>query len=192
MTNDIFPDSADPVSAGGARLLPPGSGRLAVPGSKVVPVHSARILVLGIGNEIMSDDGVGPALVKRLMSADDPDVVFVDGGTCGLALLPFIEDADTLIVVDAARFGHAPGTVSIVEGEALDKAIRGVKSTAHEVALADLLDAAVTTGGQPERRALIAIEPDYIRVGVTLSSVVHEALPEAEAAIKMLIKRWSR
>jgi hydrogenase maturation protease len=151
----------------------------------------AAPLILGIGNGLMRDDGAGPACVALLEEQGLPGVDLVDGGTCGLALLPAIEDCAALIVIDAARLGAAPGTVSVHEGAELDRLLRGNKETAHEVALCDLLDAAACTSGRPEPRALIAVEPEFVRVGQDLSPAVAAAIPRAAAAARALLDRWS-
>jgi len=152
--------------------------------------QGSGVLVLGIGNMIMSDDGIGPALATRLSRVPAEGAAAIDGGTCGLALLPHIEAAHALIVVDAARLGRAPGVVSIFEGAAMDAVLCGAKTTAHEVALADLLDAAQAIGARPARRALVAVEPCEIRVGTIFSPAVAQGLDWAEVEVRALVSRW--
>ena len=77
----------------------------------------------------------------------------------GLALLPDIQDAGALIVIDAAEFGAEPGTVRVMQGAEMDAQLGGKKRTAHEVALADLMAAAELTGSRPVRCALVAVQP---------------------------------
>ena len=154
------------------------------------------LLVLGIGNRLMSDDAAGPLTIAEIAEArgggDAPltGVRLVDGGTCGLMLLPEIEDCGGLIVIDAARFGGAPGAVAVFEGEAMDAMLRGPKQTAHEVAVCDLLDAAACTTGRPARRALIAVEPDRVAVGDIPTPAVAAAVPVACRETLALIARW--
>ncbi len=165
---------------------------MADPGAHPSPTDApeAAVPVLGIGNAIMSDDGVGPAVIARLARPGLPDARVVDGCPCGLALLPHVEACSALVVVDAARLGHAPGTVSVLEGAAFDAAPGGTMTTAHEVALADLLDAADALGGRPARRALIAIEPAHVRVGTELSQTVGQARDFAVAEARACVARW--
>ena len=150
---------------------------------------TAPPLILALGNRLMTDDAAGPLALERVRPAGRAAIV--DGGTCGLALLPAIEDAGALIVLDAAKLGRAPGVVTVLEGSALDAALAGVRSSAHEVALADLLDAARVTGRLPARRALVAIEPGRIGVGVAPTPEVAAALPRAAAEVHTLLERWS-
>ena len=153
------------------------------------PAEPDRVLVLGLGNSLMTDDGIGPCAVAAL--APRAGVRLMDGGTCGLSLLPEIEGCAALIVIDAFADGAAPGTVSVHEGAAMDAALRGVKSTAHEVALADLMDAAHVTVGRPARRALIGVAPARVAVGLEPTPAVAAALPAVLAAAESLIERWT-
>jgi hydrogenase maturation protease len=154
------------------------------------PPAGPDILVLGIGNRLMTDDAAGPLSVEQLGSDALPGVRVLDGGTCGLSLLPEIEDCGGLIVIDAAGFGAAPGAVAVFEGAAMDALLRGPKTTAHEVAVCDLLDAAACTAGRPARRALVAVQPGTVAVGTEPTAAVAAALPEACRATLALIESW--
>lgn len=150
------------------------------------------LLVLGLGNSLLSDDGVGLHLLARLAERNPgPDVRLRDGGTIGLALLGDIQDATALIALDACRMGAAPGHVGLFEGPAMDAMLRGTKRSAHEVALADLMDAARLVDALPARRALIGIEPDSTGWGLDPGPAVAAALPLAEAQVLRLIHDWS-
>ncbi len=124
-----------------------------------------KYLVLGVGNTLLSDDGVGVHVAKVLESRSELSsrIKVIDGGTLGLSLLPEIEDAAGLIVVDAAELGAPPGTVRLFEDDAMDRHLSGKKTTVHEVAVADLLAAASMTGHAPQDRALVAIQPASTR-----------------------------
>ncbi len=155
-----------------------------------------KILVLGLGNALRGDDGVGVDVVDALRRAGvearrDSSVSARDGGTLGLALLPEIESASALVVVDAARFGGAPGEVRVFEGEAMDAQVGRARSSVHEVALADLLGAASLTGHLPARRALVGVAPQSTDWGLAPSAAVAAAVPAACAAIEGLLARWS-
>lgn len=124
------------------------------------------ILVLGLGNSLLSDDGVGLHLLALLSDRNPGSGVRLrDGGTIGLALLGDIQDATALIALDACRTGQPPGHVGLFEGPAMDAMLRGTKRSAHEVALADLMDAARLVDALPARRALIGIEPASTALG---------------------------
>ncbi len=152
-----------------------------------------RILVLGVGNTLLSDDGVGIHVTEILRKENGfgEHVSIHDGGTIGLSLLPEIEDADRLIVVDAARIKGPPGTVCTFENAQMDAHLSTARSTVHEVALADLLDAATLNGRAPKIRALIAIQPEYTRWGVEPTAAVRAAIPAACNAVRDVLERWS-
>ncbi len=152
-----------------------------------------KILVLGLGNRLLTDDAIGPLAIDAMQArAPGGRVALLEGGTLGLALLPDIEDADALIVVDAARFGGAPGDVRVFEGGAMDDQVSGVASSVHEAGLADLMSAARFAGYLPERRALVGIAPDSTDWGLVPTPPVAAAMPAACAAIESLVERWAR
>ena len=153
-----------------------------------------RTLVLGLGNAVLTDDGVGIHVVRRLgADAGLPrGVTLRDGGTIGLGLLPEIADADALIVVDAAELHAAPGAVEVFEGAEMDAWVGRCKGSVHEIALSDVMTAAALSGSRPERRALIAIQPEILSWGTEPTDAVAAAIPDACAAIAGLVDKWNR
>lgn len=154
---------------------------------------ASTILVLGLGNRLMGDDAAGPLVLdalKRDATPGDDRVRWRDGGTIGLALLPEIEDARALVVVDAARFGATPGAVQVFEGAEMDALLRGGRQSVHAVALADLLGAAALRGHLPARRALVAVQPRQIGLGLQPTSAVHTAIPRLAQAVRERIAAW--
>lgn len=159
----------------------------------VVPCE-VPVLVLGIGNSLLRDDGAGPRVIERLQRGPlgaHPGVLLRDGGTLALSLLPDIERCGAFVAIDAARFGAAPGTVRVFEGPAMDAQLTGRKQTAHEVALADLMGAAALQGLLPSRRALVAVQPDSTALGLEPTPAVAAALPALCEAVAALVQRWS-
>jgi len=152
------------------------------------------VLVLGLGNSLMQDDGVGIHAVNALKSWAEgrEGLVLLDGGTLGLSLLPVVESCSGLIVLDAAMLDEAPGTVKIFVGDAMDAQLSGKKYSVHEVALFDLLAAAELLGGKPERRALVGVQPQCIDWGLEPTAATAAAIPEIHAAVRELLERWSQ
>ena len=150
------------------------------------------ILVLGIGNRLLSDDGAGAAAIDKL--ANDPALksraTFQDGGTIGLALLPAIEDATGFIAIDAGQLNAEPGTIRVFEGEAMDAELAGGTRTVHEVSVLSLFSAAALAGILPKRRALVAIQPATAGWGTSLSPAVAAAIPAACEAVSALLAEW--
>ena len=152
---------------------------------------TSPIVVMGIGNTLLTDDGVGIVVVRELADAASDraptgasPVVYHDGGTIGLALLPLIENTAGVILVDAANFGGALGEVRLFEGDAMDALLRVNRSTPHEIAVSDLI------GTKPERRALVAIQAGDLTLGAEPQAAVAAAIPEARSQVAALIDRW--
>jgi hydrogenase maturation protease len=151
-----------------------------------------KTLVLGIGNTLLTDEGVGVHVLGHLSGAALPeDVELLDGGTLSFTLAGPIEEADSLVVVDAANLKSAPGTMQVFEGEAMDAFLMSNrKSTVHEVGLTDLRAIAILAGHWPERRALVAIQPEVVGWGEEPTPAVAAAIPGAAEAIQNLIRTW--
>ena len=150
-------------------------------------------LVLGIGNTLLSDEGVGVHMLAYLQDncPDLPDVDYLDGGTLSFTLAGWIEEAEQLVVIDAAQLDSAPGTLQVFEGEEMDRFAGRTKRSVHEVSLGDLLAIAHLTDTIPSKRALVAIQPQEIDWGSTLSDAVDRALPVAAEKIAGLVHRWA-
>lgn len=151
-----------------------------------------QILVLGLGNDLLSDEAVGIRVVRHL--AGHPllpaGVGLLDGGTLSFTLAGPIAAAGGLVVVDAARLGAAPGTIEVLEGAAMDRKIASACSSVHEVGLADLFDIARLTDSLPARRCLVGIEPARIDWGSDLTPAVAGAVPQAAIEVLTVIARW--
>jgi hydrogenase maturation protease len=155
--------------------------------------HGSAILVLGIGNTLLTDDGAGVQVARQLQAAagaDLPALRVLDAGTMGFALLPEVQDCAALIVVDAARESLAPGTVTVRESSEMDRFLSRRGRSVHEVGIADLLDMARLSGSLPARRALIGIEPAVVDWGLECTPAVAAAVPRAAARVLALIAQW--
>lgn len=153
--------------------------------------NSENILILGIGNSLLTDDGFGIHVTRALMDKGGlgDNVKILDGGTLGLALLPDIEEADHLIVVDAAQMYEAVGTMKVLEGLEMDNHLSKHKSTVHEVAMVDLLSAVRLTGHEPKTRNLIAIQPENLDWGMEPTAKVKAQIAPACKKIHEIIER---
>jgi hydrogenase maturation protease len=151
-----------------------------------------RTLILGIGNTLLSDEGAGIHMLDYLREhfPELPEVDYLDGGTLSFTLATWIEAAGNLIVIDAAELQAPPGSVEVFAGQEMDRFAGKTKRSVHEVSLGDLLAIAHLTGALPERRALIAIQPQNIDWGSSLSTPVREALPAAAQQVADLLRQW--
>jgi hydrogenase maturation protease len=137
-----------------------------------------RLLILGLGNVLCGDDGLGAVAIARLRARYEiPEGMSVlDGGTLGLSLLPYVEDAEKVILVDSIRAEAPPGSFVRLEGEEVGPAVAG-RLSVHQVGVADLLDAARWRGRLPEELVLLGLVPETLEVGVTRSARVEAGLP---------------
>ncbi len=142
------------------------------------------LLVLGLGNPLCRDDGVGVAAVSDLVRRyrPPPGVLVLDGGTLGLSLLPHLEDADEAILVDAIRDDAAPGTLVRLEGDEVRPAIEA-RLSVHQIGVADLFAAAQLRGRLPRRLVLFGLVPAKLDVAVGLSPEVASRLPALVDAV---------
>lgn len=151
-------------------------------------------LILGIGNTLLSDEGVGVHALNLLQSSypDLPNLTFIDGGTLSFTLAAYIEDCDQLIVFDAAELKAPPGTVKTMAGKNMDAFLGGARRSPHEVGLLDLFDIARLTESLPVNRALIGIQPLSIEWGMSPTPVVAKSLPIAVEQAVALLESWGR
>ena len=154
-----------------------------------------HILVLGLGNILLKDEGVGVHVAKQLQaltlpgnadSTGSPQVEVIDGGTAGLDILLSQEGLDKLVVVDATRAGRKPGTIykaRLKAGE-IDKLTRifgrdkGLKISSHQFGLIDALAAAEKMNCSPREIVIIGVEPKEINYGLELTELVRQRIPE--------------
>jgi hydrogenase maturation protease len=152
-----------------------------------------KTLILGLGNTLLGDEGVGVKTVSFLKNAKSAlqDVEMLDGGTLSFILAGPIEDADNLIVIDAAQLNNAPGSVRVYEGKEMDHFImRNNHNSVHEVSLSDLMVIAHLSGQLPQRRALIGIQPEHIDWSDTLTDSVENSIPVACDMVRQLLICW--
>ena len=139
----------------------------------------ADVLVLGLGNVLLGDDGVGPGAIAYLRRhCAIPDGVHcLDGGTLGLALLPHLEDARAVIMIDAVAVDGAPGTLVRITGKDVGPAV-ATRLSPHQVGVADLLQGARWHDREPARLVLFGIVPESIELRVGLSKPVLGAMAD--------------
>jgi hydrogenase maturation protease len=154
---------------------------------------NGNVLVLGLGNTLLSDEGAGVHVIRYLQEQfpDLPGVEYLDGGTLSFTLSEPIENAAALIVVDAAELGAEAGTVRSYENREMDDFVGGNrKRSVHEVSLLDLLAVAYLTERLPERRALVGIQPSLVDWGDQPTQPVAAAIPAAGRRILDIIEGW--
>jgi hydrogenase maturation protease len=145
-------------------------------------------LILGVGNELMTDDGAGVEAARRLREENlGPGVEVIVGGVAGLDLIFELEHCSRAIILDAAHMGLAPGEVRLVRREEIEERLVPLRSL-HEIALHDVLDLADLAGVHAEIQ-LVAVEPAEVLPGRGLTPAVEAAIPEMLRLVKDLLQR---
>lgn len=149
------------------------------------------VLVLGIGNLVMSDDGAGVITVQKLQNGYRfPDAVeIMDGGTLGLDLLPKLEGRERLIVVDAVETGGMPGTCVRLAGEELPIAL-ATKVSPHQMGLKDLLAVAELIGHRPGEMVLVGVQPGSVDMDTELTPAVAARIDELASMVLKELESW--
>ena len=140
----------------------------------------APLLVLGLGNILLADDGVGVVMLERLRATVDDAggaIDWLDGGTQGLALIPWSAGRVALLILDAVALGAEPGTIHVLDDPMSLVASRGI--TAHESNAGSLIGALELLGERPARVMVVGIEPAEIETRIGLSKPVAASVPRA-------------
>jgi len=141
-----------------------------------------EVLVIGLGNILLGDDGIGVHVIRRLATNPGipPGLRPLDGGTLGFRLMDAFARWDAILLVDAAELGEPAGTIRLLERDALNRHVRrGGRVSAHEAGLVDLLTLAKLEGHAPSHLALLGVQPERIDWNETLSVPLARALPGA-------------
>ena len=130
-----------------------------------------NVLILGLGNILLSDEGAGVKVVEELQRCYDfsDPVEIIDGGTMGMELLPYFDDRSHILIVDAVKTGNEPGTIVRIDDP---PAFFSTKTSFHQIGLADVLGAAAITDNLPRNIMLFGIEPKEMSTGLDLSPEV--------------------
>lgn len=143
-----------------------------------------ELIVLGLGNVLCGDDGVGVEVIWRLRRDFElpPEVRLLDGGTLGLALMSEIAGASAVLLVDAIRDEGEPGTLVRLDGEEVAPAARH-RLSVHQIGVTDLLDGLRLIDAYPASMTLLGVVPAGIELGIGFSPAVEAALPRLVAAV---------
>jgi hydrogenase maturation protease len=148
-------------------------------------------VVLGVGNPLMGDDGLGLAALERLGAQWNVsgNVDLLDGGTWGLSLLPAIEDAARLLIIDAIDAGAAPGTEVRVPRERFP-GYCATKLSPHQIDLRDVLELAQLRGRLPRDAVAIGIQPATIELSDGLTDCVRARVDDVVRSAVDVLASW--
>lgn len=152
-----------------------------------------KITILGIGNTLFSDEGVGihilPLLEEALVDVENLEII--EGLTDGMRLLGPIEDAENLIIIDAINAGKSGGTLIKLEGDEIP-AYFGVKMSIHQLGFQEVLCAAKMRERYPEQIIMFGMQPTSLELGVELTDTNRERLGSLVKLVIDQVKQWRR
>jgi hydrogenase maturation protease len=151
-----------------------------------------RIVILGLGNILLSDEGVGVHAVNALRERYrlSPGVEIVDGGTMGLDLLPLFDDTAKVLIIDAVDFRKEPGHVGTLEGDRIPSALNA-KLSVHHIGLNDVLFAAKLMNDNPPEVCLIGIQPKSLDVSLDMTDEIRVKLDTLIALAVQKLEEWN-
>lgn len=148
-------------------------------------------VVVGLGNPLMGDDGIGIAALERLRECCrfEPEVLMADGGTWGMNLLPLIEDADRILFLDAIDAGVEPGAPLTLERERLPRYV-ATKLSPHQIDLKEVLALAELRGTLPRYAVAVGLQPSVVEMSTELSEPVRARLDEMVDLAVGRLEEW--
>ncbi len=157
-------------------------------------MEDPRVVVLGLGNILNTDEGIGVYAVWEMQHRHNAEgryagVELVDGGTLGMRLLPYVEQATHLILLDVVDAGKAPGTLIELRGEDIPL-YAGVKLSMHQVTFQEVLGVALARGRLPAYLHLIGMQPVSLAIGVGPSTAGLQAIPEMIRRAERVLASW--
>lgn len=147
--------------------------------------------VIGLGNPLMGDDGLGVLAAQRLQEEWflPPEVQVVDGGTWGMNLLPLIEDAEALLLIDAIDQDMPPGTQMVLARDEIPRAL-ALKLSPHQIDLREVIALAELRGTLPERMVAIGLQPGRVELGAPLSPAVDRHVDHLVTMVASQLRLW--
>ncbi len=156
-------------------------------------MKNTQLLILGIGNILWADEGFGVRCVEAMNAAYQfgDDVTVMDGGTQGLYLLPYLEDARRLIVFDAVDYGMKPGEMVIAQDDEVPRFMGVKKMSLHQTGFQEVIACASLGGKLPEAMVLIGVQPEQLEdFGGSLRDSVKAQIPHAINVALEWMARW--
>jgi hydrogenase maturation protease len=150
-------------------------------------MQEPTITILGLGNILMSDEGVGVHVVNEFQKRyETPDYVeIVDGGAAGLDLIPFIEGRERVLMVDAVNFDREPGFIDTLENDEIPIRLTQ-KASMHHLGLMDVLCIVRMSGNVPRELCIIGIQPKSLELGIDMTPEIWD---KQEALIERLVRK---
>lgn len=152
---------------------------------------AVKISLIGLGNLLLGDEGVGVHAVEALKKNYEfpEEIRLLDGGTLGLDLLHLIEGVEKVLFVDAVDVKREPGTIAVIQGEDLPSLLEP-KLSLHHVGLSDLLFASGFLGTRPAEIVLVGIQPETMEIGLELSKTIQGRFDRLLETVLEKLQEW--
>ena len=153
--------------------------------------YDNSIVVLGVGNILLTDEGLGVHVVKELKENYNftPEISLIDGGTMGMELLTYMRGMKRILLIDAINGGEAPGTVYEFPHRELEQYFTEHISV-HEVGMQDILRIRAIQENPLEDAIVIGVEPESLEIGFESSAPVQAVLPEVKERVLRVLRNW--
>lgn len=153
--------------------------------------YENSIVVLGVGNILLTDEGLGVHVVEDLKTnyTFTPQISLIDGGTMGMELLTYMRGMKKILLIDAVNGGEAPGTIYEFPHRELEQYFTDHISV-HEVGMQDILRIRAIQENPLEDAIVIGVEPESLDVGFEPSAPVQMALPEVKERVLRVLREW--
>ncbi|MCP4669800.1 MAG: HyaD/HybD family hydrogenase maturation endopeptidase [Desulfobacula sp.] len=149
-----------------------------------------KIAVIGIGNILMQDEGIGVHIIKELEKYSfNPHIALIDGGNMGMDLLPFFDEHDKMIIVDAVDFEKQPGFIDTIENDDI-LTLFTTKMSLHHLGLKDVLSYAKLLDQTPKDLSLIGIQPKKVELDMKLSKTINSKIDTLTHMVLEKLKTW--
>jgi hydrogenase maturation protease len=155
-------------------------------------IQAQRKIVLGLGNTLNRDEGLGVHALKALearLADRAPQVEFIDGGVLGLNLLSWVEEASHLLVLDAINANKDAGTLIELKRDQIPL-YTGIKLSDHQVTFQEVLGLANFRGHLPPQLQMVGAQPADLSVGIDLSPVIIDVLPQILTRAESILQEW--
>ncbi|MDD4170653.1 MAG: HyaD/HybD family hydrogenase maturation endopeptidase [Syntrophomonas sp.] len=154
-------------------------------------INASKPVVMGLGNPLFQDEGLGIHVISRLLKLKWAErVELIDGGTEGLSLLNPVEAAEYLLVIDAIDGGFQPGTVKLWNGSQIPFIVHQ-RTSLHQLGFQEVLALARMRGTIPEQMLLVGVQPRTLEWGTQLTPEVAGSVPLVIDIVYQQINRWS-
>ncbi len=150
------------------------------------------IVILGLGNTLLQDEGVGVFVANTLVETYNftPKIEIIDGGTFGLDLLPYIENKEKVLIVDAVNFGKQPGYVEVLKNDEIMVQIN-TKMSVHHLGLSDIISATKLRDTEPEEMVMVGIQPKSLKTSIELTSEIKNKIDDIIKTILAQLSKWN-